>query len=325
MSIKLHVKQIILGGIIMQNKMLIEDVPMPVDAKVKNRQIFEALRKRGCESREIQYIKKLIGERDAYDFSGYSGITTIIIPKNNANEVGYCIKISDNPSGLYNVFVLCNMMARFGFSSNVVDYISTNKDYLITEQIEIPMALNVFKDFRELAKFMGLSLRRFHDVDWHEVKFLQNESEILQSKSQCIIDVALSHEKGLDFLGQYQHDMNYEMMRKYIKEHQKDYISDVMIHGDYNPRNVFTDGEGKIQLVDFADTCFGDRHYDIYFSMWTVALYTGIISNQSLVSECEEIFLTAYGKDKIDCNRLKFCKKLTCMFWQEHNDINTLI
>lgn len=71
-------------------------------------------------------------------------------------------------------------------------------------------------------------------------------------------------------------------LEKWLKKNK--YISDdVIIHGDYNLRNVFAKNSTFAGMVDFADTCFGDRHYDIYFSMWTVALYSGIIGQEEQV------------------------------------------
>lgn len=106
----------------MNSKILIGDVSMPSDSKVENRKIFEALRNRGCLKEDIDYIHGLIREREAFDLSGYSGITTIVIPKNNPEDIGYCIKISDNPLELYESSIICNLMAKYKFSSNVVKY-----------------------------------------------------------------------------------------------------------------------------------------------------------------------------------------------------------
>ena len=310
----------------MKSKILIEDVLMPSDTLVKNNNVFEALKKRGCSQSDINYIRDLIQDRDVYDFSGYSGITTIVIPRASKEEKGYCIKISDVPHDLQESYIVCNLMAKYQLSSRVVRYISSNKDYLITEQIEAPMAINVFKNYRQLAKFMGESLRKFHDIEWDLKQMTREELQVLQGRTNSMISKAVSHKNGLGFLAQYQNNMDYDSMKEYILKYQSEYVSDeVIIHGDYNPRNVFVRNNNFSGMVDFADTCFGDRHYDIYFSMWTVALYSGIIGQNESVDDCEKVFLEAYGKDKIDNQRLEFCKKLTCMYWQEHNDIKTLI
>lgn len=307
-------------------KKLIDDVQMPVDAKVNFDDAVIALKRRGCKEPELSYLCGLMKGKDIYDFSGYSGITTIIISSNNPNEMDLCIKICDKPKGLYENVVIMNLMSKYHLLPRGIQYISSNKDYLITERIVAPMAVNAYSDFRSLAEFMGSSLRSFHDISWEFKNMLPEEIKILTSRSKAIFSEALKHEKGLEFLARYQADYDYSSMKQYLKEHEFKYCRDeVIIHGDYNPRNVFVKNHKIAGLVDFTDTCLGDRHYDIYFSMWTVALYTGIVEDKHLVEECEKIFLDAYGRDKIDEDRMELCKKLTCMYWQEHNEINMLI
>jgi kanamycin kinase len=315
----------ILGGITMERK-LIEDVEMPTDAKVEVDKAMESLRRRGCAEAELSYLLELMSDKEIYDFSGYSGITTILVVSSNSDERNFCIKISDVPHELNRHYIMSNLMSRYGLFPKVMKYISTNKDYLITEKVDAPMAINVFKDFRSLSMFMGSALRRFHDIEWNVDSMTSEEIKVIQTKTDLIFSEALSHRTGLRFLAEYQNDLDYSSMKKYLSEHKDEYCkNDVIIHGDFNPRNVFVKDNDLIAVVDLADTCFGDRHYDIYFSMWTVSLYSGIIGNPKLVEECERIFLDSYGRDKIDNNRMELCKKLACMYWQEHNDIKGLI
>lgn len=307
-------------------KKLIADVNMPTDAKVSTEQVLKVLKARKCRKAEIDYLANLISDNEIFDFSGYSGITTFLVIKHDTNEKNLCIKISDIPYQLERSYVMLNLMSKKGLFPQVIKYISTNKDYLITEAVDAPMALNAFNNFRSLSNFMGRALRKFHDIQWNVDLMTELERNYILSKSESILEEALVHQKGLGFLAQYQCDFDYDAMKDYLKAHQEEYLKDeVMIHGDFNPRNVFT-REGKLEaVVDVTDTCFGDRHYDIYFSMWTVALYSGIIDNPESVTECQDIFLDAYGREKIDEQRMEYCKKLTCMYWQEHNDINGLI
>lgn len=307
-------------------KKLIEDVEMPTDSRVSREQAIQALKRRGCEDTEINYLKSIISDKEIFDFSGYSGITTFLAISLKAGKSNLCIKISDVPHQLERSYVMLNLMSKYNLFPRVIKYISTNKDYLITEAVEAPMAVNAFGDFRSLSNFMGKALRCFHDIHWDESSMTELEKNIITSKTESFLSEALSHEKGLYFLAQYQNDFDYEGMKEYLKNYQADYIAnEVMIHGDFNPRNVFVCDGQLAAVVDLADTCFGDRHYDIYFSMWTVALYSGILDNSELVAECEKIFLDSYGRDKINQQRMEYCKKLTCMYWQEHNDIRGLI
>ena len=52
------------------------------------------------------------------------------------------------------------------------------------------------------------------------------EIDILQARTDNMIKKALEHEKGLEFLAQYQCDFDYDYMKKYIMEHQDEYKSD---------------------------------------------------------------------------------------------------
>ncbi len=307
-------------------KKLIGDVEMPTDSKVSNEQAIQALKRRGCAKSEIDYLKNIILDKEIYDFSGYSGITTFLVISSKTGESNLCIKISDVPHQLERSYVMLNLMSRYNLFPQVIKYISTNKDYLITEAVESPMAVNAFDDFRSLSKFMGTALRSFHDIQWNEVPMTELEMKLITSKTESFLIEALSHKKGLNFLAQYQNDFDYDAMKQYLINHQADYISnEVIIHGDFNPRNVFACDGRLAAVVDLEDTCLGDRHYDIYFSMWTVALYSGILDNPVLIAECEKIFLDSYGREKIDQQRMEYCKRLTCMYWQEHNDIRGLI
>lgn len=304
---------------------LIEDVEMPKDSKVDIEQAFKALKRRGCAETEIDYLKCIISDKEIFDFSGYSGITTFLAVSSKVHDSNLCIKISDSPHQLERSYVMLNLMSKYNLFPKVIKYISTNKDYLITEAIKGSMAVNAFDDFRSLSRFMGTALRRFHNIQWDIVSMTELEKGFISSKTESILPVALSHENGLDYLAQHQNDFNYVAMKEYLRNHQEDYIADeVMIHGDFNPRNVFIKDGHLVAVVDMTDTCLGDRHYDIYFSMWTVSFYSGILDNPELVTECENIFLDSYGREKIDQRRMDYCKKLACMYWQ-HNVIRGLI
>ena len=299
---------------------------MPSDVRVDNVKAIESLKKRGCKDKDLKIVQEFFDGRELYDFSGYSGVATILAINDNPSVKNYCVKICDAPFGLKRSYIMMKLMAKHNLSPKVIEYMTTNKDYLITECIEYPMAINAFDDFRSLATFMGRSLRKFHDTQWDFDSMTHEEKYELQKKGNLIFNEAISHERGLSFLAQYQNDFEFAEMKKFLLDHKDVYMKDdVIIHGDFNPRNVFVNNDELGAVVDLEDTCFGDRHYDIYFSMWATALYSGIVEDKKLLKECERIFLESYGIDKIDVARMEYCKKLACMYWQEQNDINGLI
>ena len=302
---------------------LIEDVEAPKKRIIKYKDLTRILESKDLSLDTLYYLKKLINKRDVIDTSGYSGNSTIIIPKDSNNEKGYCIKVSDPEWGLYKEKVLLNLFSKYGLTSEVVNFIQDNKDILITEKVEYPWAIDKYTTIDDMANFLGKTLRKFHDIKWNIEEFTEEELQILKANGRKIIDNALKHEEGLRFMADYQNDHDYNQMKEYIKANINDYKDDdVIIHGDYNPINVFVKDSNSAGFVDVTDSGFGDRHYDLFWTIWTSTLYLGINSEKDKTTIWEDAFLNAYGRDKVDEKRLTLCKKINCMYWQEHNDIN---
>ena len=301
---------------------LIEGVEAPKEGIVYYDDVIKVLEQKNISINTLKYLKELINHRDVLDMSGYSGNSTIIIPSSNNNPYGYCIKFADQIESLKSEKILLKFFSRFGLTSQYVDYIQDNGDILITEEIKKPWALTTFTTINEMAYFMGKTLRKFHDINWKKCDMTEEEKNVLLTNGAKIITDSLNHEDGLGFMADYQNDHNFNEMKNYIESNINDYKSDdVIIHGDYNPRNVYVKDNESAGFVDVTDSGFGDRHYDVYWTMWTISLYLGVQSDPNKVLECEKAFLSAYGKDKLDERRMTLCKKLNCMYWQENNDI----
>ena len=306
-------------------KKFLEDVDAPTSNLVSNKDLFEILKEKGCCKTELSILQDYIQKRDVIDVSGFSGNTTFIVPEHNKNKSGLVVKISQNENELFNDAVVTRLMAKKGCSSNVLNYFSSNKDYLITEVITSSPAIDEFTSLDSMAAGMGKSLRQFHEIDWKKDEFTSDEIDVLVNNPNKFIDIALSHEEGLSYLKDYIKEYNYRTMKKYILEYCYKFESDeVIVHGDFNPRNIFIN-KGKLdKMIDFTDTHYGDRHYDIYFTMWSSALYLGILDDPKKIEQFNRIFLDSYGRDVIDYERLRLCGNIVCMYWQEHNDINGL-
>ena len=298
---------------------LIKGVEKPKEGIISYDEAVKVFERKGLSQTSLNIIKEILDERDILDLSGYSGNSTIIVPSTREKQ-GYCIKISDQINKLKKEKELLQMFSNNNLSPEVISYIRDNIDVLITKQIDGNEVLKEMKNTADLAKFMGKALRNFHDSSRNFV-ITEQQKEILDSNGKKIINESLKHEKGLEFIADYQNDHNYTKMKEYIKNHINDYKSDVIIHGDFNPRNVFAEDGKFTGFIDITDSSFGDRHYDIFWTMWTVSLYLGIQQNQEETKKCEEIFLESYGTEKIDQKRLTLCKKINCMYWQENNEI----
>ena len=296
---------------------LLDGVEAPKTGEISYQKVIEILERKNISRNTLLYLKELLNTRSILDKSGYSGTSTIIVPKRGQLS-GYCIKFSEN--SLEEEKILLNLFNRYGLTSRVIDYIRDSEDILITESIDYPLALESISDYIELAKFMGKTLRNFHDIKW-EKELTQEEQKVLENHGKRIITNSLEHSEGLEYMAAYQEDYDYNRMLEYIRENKEDYQLDVIIHGDFNPRNVFAYKGNFMGFIDVTDAGYGDRHYDIFWTMWTIALYSGILANKEKVQECERNFLESYGYDMINEKRLTLSKKLNCMYWQPNNNI----
>lgn len=299
---------------------LLEGVERPIEGLLKYDDVISTFRNMKISKRNLKKIENILINRNVIDMSGYSGNSTILVPKEK-NKEGYCIKISSKINQLKKEKELLELFSSKKLTADIIDYIQDGMDILITRQMEGEEAIKNHSSIRSLSEFMGKSLREFHDLS-QIFKVDDDTKKTLILNGEKIIKDSLIHSKGLQFMGDYQKDHDYDKMKKYIQENLGDYHSDVIIHGDFNPRNVFSTNKGEFTgFVDVTDSGYGDRHYDIFWTMWTISLYLGVQGDANKVKECEEIFLDAYGTDAIDERRMQLCKKLTCMYWQESNDI----
>ena len=304
---------------------LLSGVEAPKDGTIKNNELKQILKRRGCEDNVIKLILDLADGRDIMDCSGYSGSTTIIIPSSPTDQ-GYSIKINDNEGSLQEEVILMDFFAKYGLTQKVLNYIQNKKDYIITRKMPGEMALTQLCELKSLAEFMGKSLRSFHEINWDKTTMTAQEKQIILARSNQIFERCQKNTNGLSPMSDYQNDNNFKDMKNYIAQNKNQYVADdVIFHGDFNPRNVFSNGQHFTGLIDFTDSGYGDRHYDIYWTMWSVSLYLGLQGNPIMVNKCEETFKNAYGRDKIDENRMTLCKKMNCMYWQDSNDIKGLM
>ncbi|MDE3721324.1 aminoglycoside 3'-phosphotransferase [Nocardiopsis sp. N85] len=85
----------------------------------------------------------------------------------------------------------------------------------------------------------------------------------------------------------------------------------VLLHGDYCLPNVLVDDDGRWSLIDLGRMGVGDRHLDL------VDMTGSMLSdlNPSFGPRDAEAFLDAYGRDRIDPERVELYRELDAFFW----------
>ena len=268
-------------------------------------------------------IIKLISNKKLYDKSGYS-VNSVIID-NGENDDSIVIKISKN-NNLHDEYISYNYFYKIGYTSRPINYYrNSGFEIMVSRKIELPTAGYYFNSYKEISSFFGSELRKFHDCDLIKKGFNSTEKELFYKKYEINFEKAISNDVGLvymfDYLGYT--DIN-EMKRYLIKNKEMLYKNQVLVHGDFNPNNVFITKNKDIRLIDFCDTGICNRHYDIFWTMFMVIIFSGILKDRNKINECETIFLNSYGLDKIDNQELLFFKYFACLYWKQHDEITRI-
>lgn len=241
---------------------------------------------------------KWIDNAPIYESSGQSGARTVYIDRDG----GAYLKIAVRGS----LFLSSQMQTYFSkhkLSSPVLQYLSTDRDYMITAAIkgDDGTSKKYLAEPERLSEIFGLSLRLLHEVD----------------VSDCPIKdrmYALTHMAGTNsFLQTHLNDIAEYIGIAHADTSLAEIIAtsgllknDVLIHGDYCLPNIMLNNWAFEGFIDVADGGMGDRHYDLAWGLWTL--------NWNLKSsKYGHRFLDAYGRDYIDKDRLRICGLLAAM------------
>ena len=297
----------------------------PINEKLfENKKFLKIINEKLNNKEAIIYIKSIVNERDVYDKSGYSGSSTVIVKKDENNKNEYVIKIQPK-NNLKKEFIAYKYFYKEGLTSKPIKYFDCGKyEVMIVEKINYPTAGFYFNNYKEISEFFGKELRKFHDKDFVNGKFSKEEYKTFKEKYKKSYKKAINNNSCLKYLSIYMEDYDWISMQKYLKKHKQILFDDiVLVHGDFNPNNIFIQN-GNIKLIDFKDSGFVDRHYDIFWTMFMIIIFSGILKEKEKTRECEKIFLDAYGRDLINLEKIKFFKYFACLYWQQHDELTRI-
>ena len=298
----------------------------PINEKlVKNEEFFEIIKNKfKLDDNIVLYLKKIINGRNVYDKSGYSGSSTIIVNKDENNTNEFVIKFQKRGL-LKNEFISYNYFYKHYMASKPIKYFNCGEyELMIVEKNNMITAGHYFNNYQQISKYFGKKLRKFHSMNLIDDNFTKEEKEIFRNKYKNIFNEAINNETGLKYLSMYMDDYDYESMKKYLIDNRNILFDDiVLVHGDFNPNNIFVDDK-RIKMIDFKDSGFVDRHYDIFWTMFMIIIFSGILTDKKSIVECEKIFLDSYGRDLVDEKKLEYFKKFCCLYWKQHDEITRI-
>lgn len=301
----------------------------PINEKmVSNKLFFKILsNKIDSKSEVFIFLKDIVNNRVLYDKSGYSGNSTLLVNRDNLNDNEIVIKVSKKDN-LYEEYIAYKYFYKLGYTSKPIKYFDCgNYEIMISNQIKLPTAGFYFNSYQQIAKYFGKELKKFHDRNLIDKGFSNEEIKIFKYKYNSAFNKAIKNDTILVYLKNYMknEEINIEEMKKYLIKNKNILFNNlVLVHGDFNPNNIFIDENKQIQMIDFCDTGICNKHYDIFWTMFMIIIFSGILKEKDKIKECETIFLNSYGIENIDFEELKYFKYFTSLYWKQHDEITRI-
>jgi len=177
-----------------------------------------------------------------------------------------------------------------------------SRDYLMTEEIRGRDAASepYLLQPERLADVFGESLSALHRL---QVKDCPVSNTLAEMTIRAIANYQAGRAENslLRYMRYISADAAYEDMLSLSERIAED---DVIIHGDYCLPNLILLDFITSGYVDAGYGGIGDRHYDLFWGIWSLQfnLKTDRYTHR---------FLKAYGEDKVDPDRLRYCGLLS--------------
>lgn len=213
-------------------------------------------------------------------------------------DCGYFLKTSEKGS-LQREALMDRYFHRKGLTASVIEYLSLESDWLLTERIKGEDATHklYLSDPKRLAETSAEILRELHELDFSDCPVKDRMSEYFSTveKNYC------SGTYDLSYGGHTTADEAYRVAvegRALLK-------SDTLIHGDYCLPNFLMDNWRFSGFIDLGNGGVGDRHVDLFWGAWTLKF-------NLKTDEYRERFFDAYGREKINNDALAAIAAAEC-------------
>ena len=233
----------------------------------------------------------LLKNAAVYDSSCSPEARVIFIDKDG----GYFLKSAPKNS-LEAEALLDGYFHKKGLSAAVLSYLSKDRDWLLTERVggEDCTLARYLDDPKRLCDTIATLLRRLHELDAADCP-VPNRTETY------LTTAAHNYRNGLYDTSLFPDNWGYtsaEEAWRTLEEGKHLFEQNVLLHGDYCLPNILLDDWRFSGFIDLGNGGVGDRHVDLFWGAWTL--------NFNLkTDEYRERFFDAYGRDKLDPDRLR--------------------
>lgn len=235
-------------------------------------------------------FRLLISSSNVYDSSCSPEARVWFIDKDG----GYYLKTSQKGS-LSKEAELTSYFGKKGLGANVLEYISNDKDWLLTSRVagEDCTYKTYLDDPKRLCDIIANRLRILHDIDPSDCP--------VDRMADYLAGAERNYKNGMfDASYAYKGDIfkTPDDAWRVIDEGKHLLKSDTLIHGDYCLPNIMLDDWSFSGFIDLGNGGKGDRHIDIFWGAWTLEF-------NLKTDEYRQRFFDAYGMDRIDFEALR--------------------
>lgn len=211
----------------------------------------------------------------------------------------------DRDNGYYLKAAPCKTLAREaqldayfhskGLGAHVIDYISDDMDYLLTERVagEDCTYAKYLEEPNKLCDLIATTLRALHEID-------ASDCPINDRVGEYIALVEKNYRTGNYDSAPFPDSFGYRSAEDAIavfESGKKELKNEVLIHGDYCLPNIMLDDWRFSGFIDLGNGGVGDRHIDLFWGAWT--LFFNLKTDRY-----RERFFDAYGRDMVDTQKI---------------------
>jgi len=193
--------------------------------------------------------------------------------------------------------IMTEYFHKKGLGAHVVDYATIGEfDWLLTERVPGEDCTHklYMGDPKRLCDLLARELRILHETDASDCPVQDRMSEYIALAERNYATGNYDTEHFPDSFGYRSAEEAYAALQAGKSELK----NEVLLHGDYCFPNVMLEDFKLSGFIDLGNGGVGDRHVDLFWGAWSLGFNLG-------TNAYRERFFDAYGRDKIDENKLK--------------------
>lgn len=183
-----------------------------------------------------------------------------------------------------------------GLGAEVLSYAQNEYDWMLSRAVrgEDGVLDKHLSDPKRLCDLIAKELRKLHEIDASDCPVQDRMGEYIRLVEQ-------NYKTGRYDSSHFPDSFGYSSADEAISvfENGKHELeNEVLIHGDYCLPNIMLNNWKLSGFIDVGNGGIGDRHVDLFWGAWTLGFNLG-------TDMYRDRFLDAYGRDKIDEEKLK--------------------